>query len=89
MINKKKMFMILIICIKDQTKQIVKYYAKEYAPDVDPDDIDDREDVLKTFAKFSLNVNKKNADFDSLFFISLVTLSFKSSNATVIPFATA
>lgn len=46
--------------VRNINKQIVKYYAKEFAPDVDPDDIDDREDVLKTFAKFNSNYEKNN-----------------------------
>lgn len=46
--------------VRNINKQIVKYYAKEFAPDVDPDDIDDREDVLKTFAKFNSKYEKNN-----------------------------
>jgi len=46
--------------VRNINKQIVKYYAKEYAPDVDPNDIDDREDVLKTFAKFDSNYERNN-----------------------------
>ena len=46
--------------VRNINKQIVKYYAKEFAPDVDPDDIDDREDVLKTFAKFESKYAKNN-----------------------------
>jgi len=46
--------------VRNINKQIVKYYAKEYAPDVDPDDIDDRDDVLKTFAKFNSNYERNN-----------------------------
>ena len=46
--------------VRNINKQIVKYYAKEYALDVDPDDIDDREDVLKTFAKFDSKYERNN-----------------------------
>ena len=46
--------------VRNINKQIVKYYAKEFAPDVDPDDIDDREDVLKTFAKFNSKYERNN-----------------------------
>lgn len=46
--------------IRNINKQIVKYYAKEFAPEVDPDDVDDKEDVLKTFAKFNSNYERNN-----------------------------
>lgn len=46
--------------VRNINKQIVKYYAKEYALDVDPDDIDDMEDVLKTFAKFDSKYERNN-----------------------------
>lgn len=46
--------------VRNINKQIIKYYAKEYAPDVDLDDIDDREDVLKTFAKFDSKYERNN-----------------------------
>ena len=46
--------------VRNINKQIVKYYAKEYAPDVDLDDIDDRENVLKTFAKFDSKYERNN-----------------------------
>ena len=46
--------------VRNINKQIIKYYAKEYAPDVDPDDIDDREDVLKTFANFDSKYERNN-----------------------------
>lgn len=46
--------------VRNINKQIVKYYTKEYAPDVDPDDIDDRDDVLKTFAKYDSNYERNN-----------------------------
>ena len=49
--------------VRNINKQIIKYYAKEYAPDVDPDDIDDREDVLKTFAKFGSKYERNNFIF--------------------------
>ena len=46
--------------VRNINKQIIKYYAKEYALDVDLDDIDDREDVLKTFAKFDSKYERNN-----------------------------
>ena len=49
--------------VRNINKQIIKYYAKEYAHDVDPDDIDDREDVLKTFAKFDSKYERNNFIF--------------------------
>ena len=49
--------------VRNINKQIVKYYAKEYALDVDLDDIDDREDVLKTFAKFDSKYDRNNFIF--------------------------
>ena len=49
--------------VRNINKQIIKYYAKEYAPDVDPVDIDDREDVLKTFAKFDSKYERNNFIF--------------------------
>ena len=49
--------------VRNINKQIIKYCAKEYAPDVDPDDIDDREDVLKTFAKFDSKYERNNFIF--------------------------
>ena len=49
--------------VRNINKQIIKYYAKEYAPDVDLDDIDDREDVLKTFAKFDSKYERNNFIF--------------------------
>ena len=49
--------------VRNINKQIIKYHAKEYAPDVDPDDIDDREDVLKTFAKFDSKYERNNFIF--------------------------
>lgn len=49
--------------VRNINKQIIKYYAKEYALDVDLDDIDDREDVLKTFAKFDSKYERNNFIF--------------------------
>ena len=46
--------------VRNINKQIVKYYAKEFTPDVDPDDIDDKENVLKTFAKFNSKYERNN-----------------------------
>lgn len=46
--------------VRNINKQIIKYYAKGYALDVDLDDIDDREDVLKTFAKFDSKYERNN-----------------------------
>lgn len=46
--------------VRNINKQIVKYYAKEFRDDVDPEDIDDRENVLETFAKFNSKYEKNN-----------------------------
>lgn len=46
--------------VRNINKQIVKYYAKAYDPDADIDDIDDSQDVFKTYAKFKSNYDKNN-----------------------------
>ena len=46
--------------VRNINKQIVKYYAKDFALDVDIDEIDDKEDVLKTFAQFNSNYEKNS-----------------------------
>lgn len=46
--------------IRNINKQIAKYYAKEYTIDVDLDDIDDKENILDTFAKFEDKYKKYN-----------------------------
>lgn len=46
--------------VRNINKQIIKYYIKEFAKDDDPDDIDDRDDVLNNFAKFNSKYEKNN-----------------------------
>jgi hypothetical protein len=46
--------------IRNINKQIVKYYSKEYDPSTDIDEIDDKEDVLETYAKFKSRYDKNN-----------------------------
>ena len=46
--------------IRNINKQIVKYYIKEFNLDVDIEDIDDKENVLDTFAKFESKYAKNN-----------------------------
>lgn len=46
--------------IRNINKQIVKYYSKEYDPSTDIDEIDDKEDVLETYAKFKSTYDKNN-----------------------------
>lgn len=49
--------------IRNINKQIIKYYAKEFSPETDIDEINDKEDVFKTFAKFNSNYEKNNFIF--------------------------
>ena len=49
--------------VRNINKQIIKYYAKEFSPETDIDEIDDKEDVFKTFAKFNSNYEKNNFIF--------------------------
>jgi len=46
--------------IRNINRQIVKYYSKEYDPSTDIDEIDDKEDVLETYAKFKSTYDKNN-----------------------------
>ena len=46
--------------VRNINKQIVKYYIKEKNLDIDLDDINDRDDVLNTFAKFDSKYEKNN-----------------------------
>lgn len=46
--------------VRNINKQIIKYYAKEFSLETDIDEIDDKEDVFKTFAKFNSNYEKNN-----------------------------
>jgi hypothetical protein len=46
--------------VRNINKQIIKYYAKEFSPETDIDEIDDKEDVFKTFAKFDSKYEKNN-----------------------------
>jgi hypothetical protein len=49
--------------IRNINRQIIKYYAKEFSPETDIDEIDDKEDVFKTFAKFNSIYEKNNFIF--------------------------
>ena len=49
--------------VRNINKQIIKYYAKEFSLETDIDEIDDKEDVFKTFAKFNSNYEKNNFIF--------------------------
>ena len=46
--------------VRNINKQIIKYYAKAYDPETDIDDIDDTQDVFRTYAKFKSNYDKNN-----------------------------
>ena len=46
--------------VRNINRQIIKYYIKEFNLDVDIDDIDDKENVLETFAKFESKYAKNN-----------------------------
>ena len=46
--------------VRNINKQIVKYYIKEKNLDIDLNDINDRDDVLNTFAKFDSKYEKNN-----------------------------
>jgi hypothetical protein len=46
--------------VRDINKQIVKYYIKEFKKDVDIEDVDCKQDVLDTFAKFDSKYQKNN-----------------------------
>lgn len=46
--------------IRNINKQIIKYYSKEYDPSADIDEIDDKQDVLKTYAIFDSKYDKNN-----------------------------
>lgn len=49
--------------VRNINKQIIKYYAKVYDPETDIDDIDDKQDVLKTYAKFNTAYDRNNFIF--------------------------
>jgi len=46
--------------VRNINKQIVRYYCKEFEPSIDAEDIDDRQNVLETFAKFKSKHEKNN-----------------------------
>lgn len=46
--------------VRNINKQIIKFYIKENSLDVNIDDIDDKDDVFETFAKFNSNYEKSN-----------------------------
>ena len=46
--------------VRNINKEIIKFYIKENNLDVNIDDIDDKDDVFETFAKFDSNYKKSN-----------------------------
>lgn len=46
--------------VRNINKQILKYYAKEFDPSMDWDEIDDREDVIEKYCKFKSKKEKSN-----------------------------
>ena len=46
--------------VRNINKQIIKYYIKEFNLNVDMEDIDDKEDIFKDFAKFESKYAKNN-----------------------------
>lgn len=46
--------------IRNINKQIIKYYSKEFDPDAEIDDIDDKQNVFSTYAKFKTSYDKNN-----------------------------
>lgn len=46
--------------VRNINKQILKYYAKEFDPGLDIDELDDRKDVIKEYTKFNSKIEKNN-----------------------------
>lgn len=46
--------------IRNINKQIIKYYSKEFDQDADLDEIDDKQNVFNTYAKFKTSYDKNN-----------------------------
>ena len=46
--------------IRNINKQIIKYYSKEFDPEADLDEIDDKQNVFNTYAKFKTSYDKNN-----------------------------
>lgn len=46
--------------IRNINRQIIKYYSKEFDPDAEIDDIDDKQNVFSTYAKFKTSYDKNN-----------------------------
>jgi len=46
--------------IRNINKQIIKYYSKEFDPNADIDDMDDKLNVFETYAKFKSKYEKNN-----------------------------
>lgn len=46
--------------IRNINRQIIKYYSKEFDPDTEIDDIDDKQNVFSTYAKFKTSYDKNN-----------------------------
>ena len=46
--------------VRNINKQILKYYAKEFDPSMDVDELDDRKDVIKEYCNFKSKNEKNN-----------------------------
>lgn len=46
--------------VRNINKQILKYYAKEFDPSMDWEELDDRKDVLEEYTKFKSKIEKNN-----------------------------
>lgn len=46
--------------IRNINKQIIKYYSKEFDPSAEIEDIDDKQNVFNTYAKFKTSYDKNN-----------------------------
>ena len=46
--------------VRNVNRQLLKYYQKSFNPEMDIDDIDDKEDVLCKYLKFESNKDKNN-----------------------------
>ena len=49
--------------VRNINKQIIKYYIKENSLDMDIEDVNDKDDVFETFAKFDSSYKKNNFIF--------------------------
>lgn len=46
--------------VRNINRQIIKYYAKEYDPSIDWEEVDDKVDVFKKYCKFNSKFEKNN-----------------------------